>query len=81
MNETVALDPKHPQPHLLLSQIYFRMGDEAKAKDEKEISLRLRRENPTILEAVQGRPFPVDFRSNQPFIAGLTLSSAPETRP
>ena len=58
LNETVALDPKHPQPHLLLSQIYFRMGDEAKAKAEKEISLRLRRENPTILEAVQGRPFP-----------------------
>ena len=44
LNETVALDPKHPQPHLLLSQIYFRMGDEAKAKAEKEISLRLRRE-------------------------------------
>jgi hypothetical protein len=34
------------------------MGDEAKAKAEKEISLRLRRENPTILEAAQGRPFP-----------------------
>ena len=58
LNETVALDPKHPQPHLLLSQIYFRMGDEAKARLEKEISLRLRRENPTILEAAQGRPFP-----------------------
>ena len=59
LNETVALDPKHPQPHLLLSQIYFRMGEEAKAKAEKEISLRLRRENPTILEATQGRPFPL----------------------
>jgi tetratricopeptide (TPR) repeat protein len=58
LNETVALDPKHPQPHLLLSQIFFRMGDEAKAKAEKDISLRLRRENPTILEAAQGRPFP-----------------------
>ena len=58
LNETVALDPKHPQPHLLLSQIYFRRGEEAKAKAEKEISLRLRRENPTILEATQGRPFP-----------------------
>jgi len=58
LNETIALDPKHPQPHLLLSQIYFRMGDEAKAKSEKDISLRLRRENPTILEAAQGRPFP-----------------------
>jgi predicted Zn-dependent protease len=62
LKETIALDPKHPQPHLLLSQIYFRMGDEANAKAEKEISLRLRRENPTILEAAQGRPFPVDSR-------------------
>lgn len=57
LNRTIALDPKHPQPHLLLSQIYFRLGDEAKARDEKEISLRLRRENPTILEAAQSRPF------------------------
>src|SRR5438067_8263937 len=51
--ETIRLDPRHPQPHLLLSQIYFRLGDESKAKVEKEISLRLRRENPTVLEAVQ----------------------------
>lgn len=58
LNETIALDPKHPQPHLLLSQIYFRLGEEEKAKSEKQISLRLRRENPTILEAVQSRPFP-----------------------
>jgi len=57
LNETVRLDPKHPQPHLLLSQIYFRLGDEARAKSEKQISLRLRRENPAILEALQGRPF------------------------
>lgn len=54
---TVALDPKHPQPHLLLSQIYFRLGDESRANTEKQISLRLRRENPTVLEAVQSRPF------------------------
>src|SRR3954454_2180191 len=58
LNQTVALDPTHPQPHLLLSQIYFRMGDEAKAKNEKQISFRLRRENPAILEALQARPFP-----------------------
>lgn len=58
LQQTVALDPKHPQPHLLLSQIYFRLGDETKAKQEKEISLRLRRENPNILEAPQSRPFP-----------------------
>jgi tetratricopeptide (TPR) repeat protein len=58
LQQTIELDPKHPQPHLLLSQIYFRLGDEAKAKQEKEISLRLRRDNPTILEAQQSRPFP-----------------------
>jgi tetratricopeptide (TPR) repeat protein len=51
-------DPKHPQPHLLLSQVYFRLGDEARARREKEISLRLRRENPTAMEATQIRPFP-----------------------
>ena len=58
LNATVERDPKHPQPHLLLSQIYFRLGDERRAKVEKDLSLKLRRENPTILEAVQGRPFP-----------------------
>ena len=58
LEETVRLDPRHPQPHLLLSQIYFRLGDEARAKSEKDLSLRLRRENPEALEAVQGRAFP-----------------------
>ena len=58
LEETVRLDPRHPQPHLLLSQIYFRLGDEARAKTEKDLSLRLRRENPETLEAVQGRAFP-----------------------
>ncbi|BDC49053.1 hypothetical protein F183_A13690 [Bryobacterales bacterium F-183] len=57
LRTTIEMDPKHPQPHLMLSQIYFRQGDEAKAKVERELSLRLRRENPTILEAAQGRPF------------------------
>ena len=58
LEQTIHLDPRHPQPHLLLSQIYFRLGDETRSKTEKEISLRLRRENPNVLEAVQGRPFP-----------------------
>jgi tetratricopeptide (TPR) repeat protein len=58
LTEAARLDPRHPQPHLLLSQVYFRLGDEEQARREKEISLRLRRENPTVLEAVQGRPFP-----------------------
>jgi tetratricopeptide (TPR) repeat protein len=58
LNEAVRLDPRHPQPHLLLSQVYFRLGDEEQARREKELSLKLRRENPTLLEAVQGRNFP-----------------------
>jgi predicted Zn-dependent protease len=60
LKETIEVDPKHPQPHLLLSQIYFRLGDEASAKAEKQISFRLRRENPTILEALQNRSFPTN---------------------
>jgi hypothetical protein len=34
------------------------MGDEEHARKEKDLSLRLRREDPSLLEAVQGRPFP-----------------------
>ncbi|MFZ4985695.1 MAG: tetratricopeptide repeat protein [Blastocatellia bacterium] len=60
LTTTVRLDPTHPQPHLLLSQVYFRLGDEDSARRERETSLRLRRENPTVLEAVQGRLFPED---------------------
>ena len=57
--ETAAkLDPKNAQPWVLLSQYYFRQGDEEKAQTAKETSLRLRRENPTVLEAAQARPFP-----------------------
>jgi tetratricopeptide (TPR) repeat protein len=58
LSEAVRLDPRHPQPHLLLSQVHFRLGDEEQARKEKELSLKLRRENPTVLEAVQGRNFP-----------------------
>jgi tetratricopeptide (TPR) repeat protein len=57
LEETIKIDPKHPQPRLLLSQLYFRRGDEKRAQEEKEISLRLRRENPALLEAPQSRPF------------------------
>ena len=58
LEEAIRLDPTHPQPHLLLSQVYFRLGNEDRARSEKDLSLKLRRENPTILEAVQGRNFP-----------------------
>jgi len=59
LNGCIAAKPDHPQPHLMLSQIYFRLGDEARANKEKELSLKLRRENPSVMEAQQARPFPV----------------------
>ncbi len=58
-------NPVHPQPHLLLSQVYFRMGDEAKSRAEKELSFRLRRESPTLMEAPQARPFPAVVRARR----------------
>ncbi|MEP7364864.1 MAG: tetratricopeptide repeat protein [Acidobacteriota bacterium] len=54
----VEINPKHPQPHLLLSQLYFRMGDEPAAAREKDISLRLRRDDPAALESLPSRAFP-----------------------
>jgi tetratricopeptide (TPR) repeat protein len=53
-----ARQPEHPQPHLLLSQIYFRLGDQTRAQAEKALSLRLRRQNPRFMEAPQARVFP-----------------------
>lgn len=35
-----------------------RCQTQERARSEKELSLKLRRENPTVLEAVQGRNFP-----------------------
>lgn len=51
-------NPVHPQPHLMLSQVYFRMGQEDQAAAEKNLSMRLRREHPEIMESPQARPFP-----------------------
>jgi predicted Zn-dependent protease len=58
LKKCAGLSPTHPQPHLLLSQAYFRMGDEVRARAEKDLSLRLRRAHPEIMEAPQARPFP-----------------------
>ncbi len=58
LEQAAELDPKNAQPWVMLSQLYFRMGDEDRARAAKETSLRLRRENPTVLEAAQARPFP-----------------------
>lgn len=58
LEQAAKLDPKNAQPWVMLSQLYFRMGNEDRARLAKETSVRLRRENPTVLEAVQARPFP-----------------------
>ena len=58
LEKAIEQEPRHPQPHLLLSQIYFRQKDLKKAAAAKRESLRLRRENPEFLEAEQTRPFP-----------------------
>jgi len=57
LEEAVRLDPKNPEPHLLLSRMYYRTGDEQRASSDKEISLRLRREKPAVLEVLQGQTF------------------------
>ncbi len=56
--EAASINPKHPQPHVLLAQVYFRLGDEEQAAREKELSIRLRREDPAALESLPGRTFP-----------------------
>jgi tetratricopeptide (TPR) repeat protein len=61
LEHAVAADPRHPQPHLLLSQLYFRLGEEEKAAEAKQLSLRLRRENPTAMEIPVGRPFAAEL--------------------
>ena len=58
LEQAAKLDPKNAQPWVMLSQLYFRMGQEDRAQMAKETSLRLRRENPGVLEAAQARPFP-----------------------
>jgi tetratricopeptide (TPR) repeat protein len=58
LNSCAKASPTHPQPHLLLSQVYFRAGDQARSRAEKDLSYRLRREDPTLMETPQARPFP-----------------------
>jgi len=53
----IEINPRHPQPRLLLSQLYFRLGAEELAAREKDFSLKLRREDPQAMEAPQSRPF------------------------
>ena len=58
LERCAARVPDHPQPHLILSQVFYRLGDEERAKVEKELSMKLRRANPRLMEAPQARAFP-----------------------
>lgn len=58
LEQAALLDPRNAQPWVLLAQLYFKQGNEEKARHARETSLRLRRENPEVLEAAQARPFP-----------------------
>lgn len=58
VEEAIRIKPEDPQPYLLLSQIHFRLGDEAAAKAAREKSLAVRRANPVAQEAAISRPFP-----------------------
>ena len=78
LNQTVALDPKHPQPHLLLSQIFFRMGDEGEGQGgERHFAAAAARE-PDDSGGGAGRPFPDGPAGSSllKFKAGLTTSPA-----
>lgn len=55
------LDPNNTQPWVMLSQVYFRMGDQS-ARVGKETALGSRRENPAVLEGAQRGPFPYSER-------------------
>jgi len=62
----IEVNHRHPLPHLFLSQLYFRLGREELAIQEKELSLRLRRENPEAMESAQSRPFPEPLPPRRP---------------
>lgn len=46
--------PENPQVHLHLSRLYFRIGDEAKAREEADLSVKLRTTAPVGIEAPAG---------------------------
>ena len=58
LQQCAQSNASHAQPHLLLSQVYFRLGKESEAGREKELSLKLRRAHPELMESPQARPFP-----------------------
>lgn len=49
--------PNHPQPHLMLSRLYYRQGNLEKSQAAKQKSLQLRRNNATLMETRQSRSY------------------------
>jgi len=60
LKEATRQDPANPQPYLVLSQIFFRLGNLEESKDAKQTSQRLRRSSPELVNMPQPRSFPKD---------------------
>ena len=58
LEDASRLEPSRAEPHILLARVYFRLGDEARAEQEKRIAEELRSKNVGAGETVQGRAFP-----------------------
>jgi tetratricopeptide (TPR) repeat protein len=58
LKQAARIDPRRPEPHILLSRVYFRQGDKERAAEEKRISDDLRSKYSGLGESVQGRGFP-----------------------
>jgi tetratricopeptide (TPR) repeat protein len=54
LHSAARIAPKNAQVHLQLSRLYFRMGDEARAREEADLSVRLRTIAPVAVEAPAG---------------------------
>ena len=54
LRSAVRIAPENAQAHLHLSRLYFRIGDEAKAREEADLSVRLRTTAPASVKAPAG---------------------------
>jgi tetratricopeptide (TPR) repeat protein len=54
LRRAAQIAPENAQAHLHLSRLYFRLGDEAKASEEADLSVRLRSTAPRVVEAPAG---------------------------
>ena len=54
LRKAATMAPENAQVHLHLSRLYFRTGDEAKAREEADLSVKLRTTAPVGVEAPAG---------------------------